>query len=304
MAQAARVYRTYDAVYAKDCLERAERAFEWARSHPDQHPPYASQGSGNYDGSNYAREFFWATTELYISTAKAIYLDYLTGKKVISSRIGIVDFLVNARIDGPADWGMGAWPTTGVTNLAYFSLLTENNALDAGYLQKIRGELIGYADRVLAHIAQNPYRVPLSRQEFAWGSNSIAANKGVVLGYAYHLTGNKAYLTGIGEIVHYVLGRNATGYSFVTGFGSRPSRFPHHRISAGDAAHPAIPGMLVGGPNAGRNDGLSYPSSQPEKIYLDDVRSYASNEVAINWNAPLAFLLGFLTNDLPEEGGG
>jgi endoglucanase len=29
----------------------------------------------------------------------------------------------------------------------------------------------------------------------------------------------------------------------------------------------------------------------PAKAYIDDQEAYAANEVAINWNAPLVFLL-------------
>lgn len=33
------------------------------------------------------------------------------------------------------------------------------------------------------------------------------------------------------------------------------------------------------------------PATPPARCYLDDQESYAGNEVAINWNAPLVFLL-------------
>ena len=33
------------------------------------------------------------------------------------------------------------------------------------------------------------------------------------------------------------------------------------------------------------------PDLPPAKMYLDEQESYASNEVAINWNAPLVFIL-------------
>ena len=33
------------------------------------------------------------------------------------------------------------------------------------------------------------------------------------------------------------------------------------------------------------------PDLPPAKMYLDDQESYATNEIAINWNAPLVFLL-------------
>jgi endoglucanase len=50
--------------------------------------------------------------------------------------------------------------------------------------------------------------------------------------------------------------------------------------------------MLVGGPNPGQEDGCTYPSDLPGKSYLDDWCSYASNEIAINWNASMAYLVG------------
>jgi len=36
----------------------------------------------------------------------------------------------------------------------------------------------------------------------------------------------------------------------------------------------------------------------PAKMYLDEWESYATNEIAINWNAPLVFLLAAL---VPEN---
>ncbi|MCX6224739.1 MAG: glycoside hydrolase family 9 protein, partial [Bacteroidia bacterium] len=35
-------------------------------------------------------------------------------------------------------------------------------------------------------------------------------------------------------------------------------------------------------------------SKFPAKSFVDDVCSYSTNEVAINWNAPLFFVLGAL----------
>src|SRR5205823_1604009 len=89
------------------------------------------------------------------------------------------------------------------------------------------------------------------------------------------------------------LGRNATGYAFVTGFGTRSPMFPHHRPSQSDSVAAPVPGLLVGGPNPGQQDRCEgYPSRLPARSYVDAVCSYASNEVAINWNAPLAYLAG------------
>ncbi|NMC38260.1 MAG: hypothetical protein GYA41_08055, partial [Bacteroidales bacterium] len=100
-------------------------------------------------------------------------------------------------------------------------------------------------------------------------------------------------------------GKNAVGYSFVTGFGSKPAMNPHFRLSATDGIDEPIPGWVVGGPNSHLQDqrsernptGVVYLSSEPAKCYMDLVESYASNEIAINWNAPLAYITGFLVSN-------
>jgi endoglucanase len=87
--------------------------------------------------------------------------------------------------------------------------------------------------------------------------------------------------------------------SFVTGFGTVSPLHPHHRPSEADGIAAPVPGWLVGGPNPGQQDRkgcgtASYRSALPALSYLDDMCSYASNEVAINWNAPLVYVAAAL----------
>jgi endoglucanase len=71
--------------------------------------------------------------------------------------------------------------------------------------------------------------------------------------------------------------------------------FPHHRQSAADGIAAPVPGFVIGGPHSGQQDGCAgYPSDLPARSYLDDWCSYSTNEVAINWNAPLAYVAGAL----------
>ncbi|MBP5715800.1 MAG: glycoside hydrolase family 9 protein, partial [Bacteroidales bacterium] len=79
---------------------------------------------------------------------------------------------------------------------------------------------------------------------------------------------------------------------YVTGIGQKSPLNPHHRISMADGIDDPIPGLLVGGPNPSRQDQLDYPTTHPDEVYLDVTESFASNEVAINWNASLVTLLG------------
>jgi endoglucanase len=54
--------------------------------------------------------------------------------------------------------------------------------------------------------------------------------------------------------------------------------------------------MLVGGPNFTANDcAKKYVQKDAvAKSYYDNSCSYATNEVAINWNAPFAYVIGSL----------
>ncbi len=181
--------------------------------------------------------------------------------------------------------------------LAYYSLLRHSDNLPqfaSGNIEIIKIRLTRFADELIDSLEHQPYHTVMgrSRRDFVWGSNSVAANQGVALINAYHITGNRNYLDGALHNLDYLLGRNATGYSFVTGYGYRTPMHIHHRLSDADALPDPVPGLLAGGPNPGQQDGCDYPSDIPDESYVDDWCSYASNEVAINWNAPLVYLAG------------
>ena len=69
---------------------------------------------------------------------------------------------------------------------------------------------------------------------------------------------------------------------------------PHHRPSVADGVVNPVPGLLAGGPDQFLSDpslqSLFNTSTPPALCYIDNVNSYASNEIAINWNAPLVFV--------------
>jgi endoglucanase len=111
-----------------------------------------------------------------------------------------------------------------------------------------------------------------------------------MLVYAYRITKNKAYLEGALSNLDYLLRRNATGYCFVTGFGTFSPMHPHHSPSEADGIAEPIPGLLAGGPNPGMQDKCCYLFTEPETAYSDVACSYASNEIAINWNAAAVYL--------------
>lgn len=65
-----------------------------------------------------------------------------------------------------------------------------------------------------------------SAGDFIWGSSAVAANQGIALISGYRLTSNRRYLDHALSNLDYLLGRNATGYSFVTAFGDKTPQHP------------------------------------------------------------------------------
>jgi endoglucanase len=169
--------------------------------------------------------------------------------------------------------------------------------------QTLRSQLTSVADVYLQLISQQGYRVPFAPgpEGYPWGSNSFVINNAIVLGYAYDFSQNDKYLQGVIAALDYLLGRNALGQSYVSGYGARPLRHPHHRFWAQqvDARYPAAPpGALSGGPNSSLQDpyvqAAGLPGCAPQKCFVDHSEAWSVNEITINWNAPLAWVTAFL----------
>lgn len=284
-AQASRVLRHYPEAapgLADSTLAAARAAWRWARAHPDV--VYDQEGlnrefepdveTGAYGDRNLADEFAWAAAELHVTT----------GQDSFYTAVPIL-------VSGPAT--VPTWNS--VRTLAYHTLARFADSLPPAAsreVAEVRAKLIAAADSLAAGAADHAYRIPMGANpgDFVWGSSGVAANQGVLLLRAYRLTGDQPYLQRAIDNLDYLLGRNPTGFSFLTGFGERTPMHPHHRPSEADDVDAPVPGWLAGGPNPGRQDGCDYPSTVPALAYVDDVCSYASNEVAINWNAPFAYL--------------
>jgi endoglucanase len=271
MAMSGRIYSDFDSAYADDCITRAENAWLWAKANPSiyfKNP--ADVFTGEYGDNNVSDEFIWAAAELYITTQKDEYKTYLEGKSG------------SLLYQSAPNWGY-------VQPLAPLSLATQTNGLSESLLATVKTSIISTSDNWLNQIASNPCRLP--QFNFNWGSNSDIANKGVGLLYAYILTKDTKYIKGAAECADYLMGKNGTGYSYITLYGYRTPMNIHHRASGSDGIIQPIPGFVSGGPNPGKQDGQKYPFSNPAKAFLDVTDSYASNEVAINWNGPLTALL-------------
>lgn len=286
LAQASRVFRAYAEQFpglSDSCLVKAEKAWSWAKRNPgelynqnavnEKYDPDINTGA--YGDRDARDEFLWAAAELFVTTKNEDYFDEIAIAEADEMKV--------------PSWG-------NVQLLGYYSLLRHEKELPVFATEKMRGlraNLISFADKLGSGANENIYQTVMGQNEkdFVWGSNAVAANQSIALIQAYQLTEDKKYLVNALSNLDYILGRNGTGYSFVTGYGAKTPMFIHHRPSEADGIEDPVPGFLAGGPNPGQQDGCNYSSAIPDESYTDETCSYASNEIAINWNAPLVYLI-------------
>ncbi len=272
MAQASRVYADIDPIFSSEALMAAEHAWDWAAAYADV--PYNNPKdvvTGEYGDDEFSDDFYWAAAELFISTGKESYLDSLV------------------QYDQPYIHQItNSWKFF-VRNMGFHTLL-----INGKQNEELTQKHLVLSDEILSKMESIPYGISIDH--FEWGSNSDVLNLAMILCIAHHLSGEQKYLDGAIRNADYIFGKNATGFSFLTGFGAKQGMFPHHRPSGADDIDEPVPGFILGGPNKDKQDRqhVEYTSDYPAKSFVDLQDSFASNEVCLNWNAPAVFVLGYL----------
>lgn len=281
-AQAARVLRPFNKKLSDSCTRAAVAAWNWAVENPNlsynqnainQHfSPKIN--TGGYSDGNFRDEWFWAACELTITEGPVKYAD-------------TINAYINFAIRIPT-WN-------NVYLLGYYSLLRHAKKFEkSNFITTAKQRLLSFADSIIKG-GDRAYGTIMgqSRGDFIWGSSSVALNQSIALVNAFKISGDEKYLGPALSNLDYVLGRNATGYCYLTGTGTKSTMHPHHRPSVADGIDEPVPGLLSGGANPGKQDRCpGYTSNLPAESYLDHDCSYASNEIAINWNAPLVYVAG------------
>ena len=262
-ARAAQTYAEVDPAYADRLLAAARRAYSAAQVHPPLVAPddQGAFGGGPYGDDDLSDDFFWAAAELGLAPGAPP-----------SDPFPLDGFDFDA-VAGPALLGLGST------------------------------DPVRTAARRLMRLQQDqPWGQPYAPDgPWGWGSNGRILNNLMLLGSAYELTGETDLLAAARTGMDYLLGRNALGQSYVTGYGTDFSRHQRTRHFAHDL-DPAFPpppaGALAGGPTnqayAGFPDDPRLPDLPPQQAYLDVATSETTNDVCIRWNAPLVWVATFL----------
>jgi endoglucanase len=298
-AQCARIFKQIDPAFAEKCLAAAERAWAAARKNPARFAPRGGEGGGPYNDEHVQDEFYWAAAELFLGTDKQEYRDFVLkeppeGKAVLR--------VLGSEADDAGQNTAMTWQNTQA--LGTISLATVPGALPEEERQAARQSVIAAADHFVKVIESQGYRLPFKpgpNNSYPWGSNSFVLNNMLVMALAHDFTGEKKYLDGVVLGMDYILGRNPMDQCYVTGYGARPLTNPHHRFwshSLRNDRPPPPPGAVSGGPNSGLQDphvkAAGLQGCAPQKCFRDHIEAWSTNEIAINWNAPLAWVAAFL----------
>ena len=291
-------------------------------------PMWQAKGGGPYGDNNVLDDAYWAACELYLSCSEMGDADASTYKSEMDN--SEYAYTCHTRMIGGENkdgsftsfnWGNTA--SAGTLSLALHSdLLSDSENSD------VKAAITKAADDYITEEENQGYGIPykydgdpyndpnnldpsVKIQGYEWGSNSMVINNCIVMAYAFDLNQDVKYMNGVATAMNYLLGCNPLSFSYVTGYGSYKEENPHHRYWSYelDKTLPMAPdGILSGGPNAGLQDpyvralgfvpgDLDNPS---QRCFVDSIEAWSTNEVTINWNAPLAWITSFMQDEAPD----
>lgn len=284
-ALASGIYREYDSEFADKLYNASIRAYRWLNSNIQFIGFYNPEGcnTGPYCESDDKDNRFWAFCELYALTGEKEYLEKL--QEQLKYKFTLT--------------GLGFASVGGFGSIAY---LLSNRNYDKSLTETIKNAFIAEAEKLKKFSNECGYRVAMTERDYCWGSNMVLMKQGMHFAITDLITKGNDYYDYAASQYDYLLGVNATGYSYVSGSGEFCINYPHLRPAHADGVEECIPGMVSGGPN--RNpcpndmEVLGYPEHLPPmKAFIDDVGCYSLNEITIYWNSPTVFTLCHILNN-------
>ena len=277
MAMASRIYEPFDQPYAQKCLDAAISAWKWLENYPVV-PGFKNPAeitTGEYGDEQDLDERYWAAAELYRATGEEKYHEAFKALAV-----------------HPFPKYMLGWADMGGYGSMAYLLHGEEKAESSLYLSLKEG-LLAEAHHLVDLSRQDGYLISLQEEDYIWGSNMLVMNNAMLLLFAEYLSGDASFADCAIDHLHYLMGRNVLDFSYVTGFGDRPVKHPHHRPSVGDDVLAPVPGLVSGGPDRGLHDDyvIEHLQGKPAaQCFADHELSYSTNEVTIYWNSPALFV--------------
>jgi len=298
-------------------------------------PMWQAKGGGPYGDDNVLDDAYWAACEIFVSASEMGDADAATYKsKIDDSKYSKYAYECATRMVGGEnkDGSFTSFNWGNTASAGTLTLALHQDLLSETENSKVKESILAAADEYIKMENKQGYGIPYTYDGegyndpnnlnpdiiingYEWGSNSMVINNCIVMAYAYDLTGGDInYMNGVITAMDYLLGCNPLSFSYVSGYGQYKLQYPHHRYWSHelDKTLPMAPdGVLSGGPNAGLQDpyvralgfvpGVATNPSQ--RCYVDSIEAWSTNEVTINWNSPLAWIVSFLQDEAAEADG-
>ncbi|MDE5864315.1 MAG: glycoside hydrolase family 9 protein, partial [Lachnospiraceae bacterium] len=277
MAKASRVYHRLDADFADTALKAAKRAWDWLEQHPEfigfKNPEECN--TGEYGDRKDTDERMWAAVELFRCTGDLAYLEKAV---FLMQDIGEKSGLGWRDVAAFAGWAILENQLEAMAEERPDAVIDKQ---EEQFRQQYRDIFIEEAFRLAEVSGQCGYMAAMTKEEYHWGSNSVPLNRGMLFATAYLLSGEETFLECAAHQLHYILGVNAVGYSYITGIGEHACRNLHNRVTVADGIDETIPGFVAGGANGHPADEkaewMIAPGTPPMKCYLDIWECYSLN---------------------------
>ena len=295
-------------------------------------PMWQAKGGGPYGDNNVLDDAYWAACEIFISASAMGDTAAATEfKSVIDSSDYAYDVATRMVGGENKDGSFTSFNWGNTASAGSLSLALHGDLLSADENAKVKSSIMKAADEYIACENEQGYGIPYKAPDeayndpnnldpdiwikgYEWGSNSMVINNCIVMAYAYDLTDDITYMNGVATGLDYLFGTNPLSFSFVTGYGTYMEKNPHHRYWSYelDKTLPMAPdGILSGGPNAGLQDpyvrALAFvpgePTNPSQRCFVDSIEAWSTNEVTINWNAPLAWIASFMQDEAADATG-
>ena len=278
------IYRKYDKSFSERLLTAAKSSIEWLDKHQQfigfTNPENCN--TGEYGERDDHSNRFWAYSEMYALTGDIKYHDKM---------------LATLNEDFPLT-AFGYSEVGGLGALAYLFCDRDKNIQ---FENRLKSEFLRYSEESKKNADQSGYSVAMNDDDYCWGSNMGIMTKAMFFAINDILFKDSSCREYAADHLHYLLGANALGISYVTGIGEYRCRNPHLRPAFADGIEECIPGMVAGGPNRYRSDPFARNAipdgTPPMKCYIDDVAGYSLNEITIYWNSPTVFVLAYMCED-------
>ena len=287
LAFASGFYKDSDPAFAKSLMDAALKAWSYLQTHDEElfkNPPEIT--TGGYGDWSSADERYFACAALFLQTGDNSYV-----QKAMELRASVIDKPDNPDFPWINKWNEGfGWGMVAGYGTELF-LRAKDKIADKTVVQTLEQSMLSSADKLLERVNNASFGTSLDKVH--WGSCGHVCDDAHALLVAYDLTGRTDYYEAAKKQLDYVLGCNPNNICYVTGFGSNPVKYPHHRPSA--TLQTAMPGMLSGGPCEGLYDAaakekLGPLNLPPLRCFIDHVASYSTNEIAIYWNSTLVYV--------------